>query len=240
MSKLIQHLENILESPISQAQLFITAFNHTSFVNEQKNSRLQHNERLEFLGDAILELLVSEFLYKQYPNEPEGNLSRMRAQLVQEASLAYLAKGLKFHQFIQLGKGELASGGNQRDSILADCFEAFLAALYLDQGLEKVAQFLKKVMFEKHRMIIERITVDYKTLFQELVQQQGSVLIQYKLLSQSGPPHNQEFKVGLLVNNQLVSVGIGKNKKTAEMLAAKNGFEHIDERGQVINVLKQN
>ncbi|UUX34097.1 ribonuclease III [Fundicoccus culcitae] len=240
MTQLIQHIENILGSKIKQPVIFETAFNHTSYVNEQKNPDLLHNERLEFLGDAILELLTSDFLFHQYPNDPEGSLSRMRAQLVQEASLAYLAKKLKFHQFIKLGKGELTSGGNQRDSILADCFEAFLGAIYLDQGLEKVKEFLQQYMFANHRQIIEQITIDYKTRFQEKAQQQGSVLIQYQLLEQSGPAHNQLFKVGLFVNNALVSIGIGKNKKAAEMLAAKNGFNQIDERGQVINVLKQN
>ena len=135
MNRTIRVIEKQLNLTFNKPELIQQAFRHTSYANEQARRHLPHYERLEFLGDAVLELLSSEFLYHSYPNLPEGKLTRMRAQIVQEKSLAYLARQLKFNQFLQLGKGEELSGGRERDSILADCFEAVLGAIYEDQGL---------------------------------------------------------------------------------------------------------
>lgn len=215
------------------ARLLETAFQHTSFVNERAAKKLEHNERLEFLGDAVLEVIVSDFLFHEYPDKPEGQLTRMRAQLVREESLAFLARKYQFNRQIRLGKGELASGGNERDSILADCFEAFLGAVYLDQGMNVARAWLDESLLHPHRTILTKINLDYKTLFQERAQQKGAVQIRYELIEQSGPAHNQVFTMGLYLNDQLVSKGSGKSKKQAEMQAAEQAFALVDEKGNV-------
>lgn len=215
------------------ARLLETAFQHTSFVNERAVKKLEHNERLEFLGDAVLEVIVSDFLFHEYPDKPEGQLTRMRAQLVREESLAFLARKYQFNRLIRLGKGELASGGNERDSILADCFEAFLGAVYLDQGMDVARAWLDESLLHPHRTILTKINLDYKTLFQERAQQKGAVQIRYELIEQSGPAHNQVFTMGLYLNDQLVSKGSGKSKKQAEMQAAEQAFALVDEKGNV-------
>lgn len=215
------------------ARLLETAFQHTSFVNERAAKKLEHNERLEFLGDAVLEVIVSDFLFHEYPDKPEGQLTRMRAQLVREESLAFLARKYQFNHQIRLGKGELASGGNERDSILADCFEAFLGAVYLDQGMDVARAWLDESLLKPHRTILTKINLDYKTLFQERAQQKGAVQIRYELIEQSGPAHNQVFTMGLYLNDQLVSKGSGKSKKQAEMQAAEQAYALVDEKGNI-------
>ena len=215
------------------ARLLETAFQHTSFVNERAAKKLEHNERLEFLGDAVLEVIVSDFLFHEYPDKPEGQLTRMRAQLVKEESLAFLARKYQFNRQIRLGKGELASGGNERDSILADCFEAFLGAVYLDQGMDVARAWLDESLLKPHRTILTKINLDYKTLFQERAQQKGAVQIRYELIEQSGPAHNQVFTMGLYLNDQLVSKGSGKSKKQAEMQAAEQAYALVDEKGNI-------
>lgn len=215
------------------ARLLETAFQHTSFVNERVAKKLEHNERLEFLGDAVLEVIVSDFLFHEYPDKPEGQLTRMRAQLVREESLAFLARKYQFNRQIRLGKGELASGGNERDSILADCFEAFLGAVYLDQGMDVARAWLDESLLNPHRTILTKINLDYKTLFQERAQQKGAVQIRYELIEQSGPAHNQVFTMGLYLNDQLVSKGSGKSKKQAEMQAAEQAYALVDEKGNI-------
>lgn len=227
MSLLIKHLEAILNIEIKDESLFKRAFMHKSFVNEQKHKLLESNERLEFLGDAVLEIITSDYLYKFYPNEPEGSLSRTRAQLVREPSLALLARKNQFHKFIQLGKGESSSGGNNRDSILADCFEAFLGATYLEQGIEVVTEFLNNQLLKNHQQLLKQLNLDYKTLFQEKAQTHGSVLIEYRLISKQGPDHNQIFEMGLFVDEKLMSRGKGNSKKQAEIQAAKIAYQHL-------------
>lgn len=227
MSLLIKHLEAILNIEIKDESLFKRAFMHKSFVNEQKHKLLESNERLEFLGDAVLEIITSDYLYKFYPNEPEGSLSRTRAQLVREPSLALLARKNQFHKFIQLGKGESSSGGNNRDSILADCFEAFLGATYLEQGIDVVTEFLNNQLLKNHQQLLKQLNLDYKTLFQEKAQTHGSVLIEYRLISKQGPDHNQIFEMGLFVDEKLMSRGKGNSKKQAEIQAAKIAYQHL-------------
>ena len=152
----------------------------------------------------------------------------MRAQIVQEKSLAYLARQLKFNHFLQLGKGEESSGGRERDSILADCFEAVLGAIYEDQGLEVAKDYLNQVMFSQHQLLLGRVTQDHKTLFQERVQKQGAVQIDYRLKDKQGPAHDQIFTVELYVNDQHIATGQGSSKKQAEMQAAEQGMASVD------------
>lgn len=230
---LTQLIEQETGIRFKNTDLLETAFQHTSFVNERASKKLEHNERLEFLGDAVLEVIVSDYLYRQYATKPEGQLTRMRAQLVREESLAFLAKQYQFNRLIRLGKGELASGGSERDSILADCFEAFLGAIYLDQGMEAARDWLNRALLEPHQVILTKVNLDYKTLFQEKAQQKGAVLIRYELQEQSGPAHNQVFTMGLYLNEQLIATGSGKSKKQAEMQAAEHAFALVDEKGNI-------
>lgn len=231
MKPLIQHLKESLKIPINDPALIKRAFYHTSYINEQLNRKLQSNERLEFLGDAVLELIVSQYLYKTYPKEPEGKLTKLRAQLVREPSLAHLARTLNFDAYILLGKGEASSGGNQRDSILSDCFEAFLGAVYLDSGMETTIQVLEPTLLEPHLEILAITNKDHKTSFQELAQKAGNVQIEYRVLEQEGPAHRQTFKAGLFLNQKLLAQGVGQSKKEAEMQAAKKALIDFQEKG---------
>lgn len=225
---IIKYIEDKLGISVNHSELIYTAFQHTSYVNENrkriKSDHFESNERLEYLGDAVLELIVSEYLYKAYPQQPEGFLSRTRAKLVQEESLGRLALDLGFDQYIQLGKGEKNSGGQYRFSILSDCFEAFLGALYLDQGFKVVQTFLQEKLLNRHLEILEYINQDYKTLLQERLQSKGNVKIDYRLEDKSGPDHQQTFKMALYVDDTYIVSGEGRSKKQAESEAAKKAY----------------
>ncbi|EGF07347.1 ribonuclease III [Streptococcus sanguinis SK1057] len=205
--------------------LLETAFTHTSYANEHRLLKISHNERLEFLGDAVLQLIISEYLYTKYPKRPEGDLSKLRSMIVREESLAGFARDCQFDQFIKLGRGEEKSGGRNRDTILGDLFEAFLGALLLDKGVEAVKSFLYQVMIPKVEAgDFERVT-DYKTKLQELLQINGDVEITYQVVSETGPAHAKNFEVAVLINGRKSGQGQGRSKKLAEQEAAKNAFE---------------
>ena len=205
--------------------LLETAFTHTSYANEHRLLKISHNERLEFLGDAVLQLIISEYLYTKYPKRPEGDLSKLRSMIVREESLAGFARDCQFDQFIKLGRGEEKSGGRNRDTILGDLFEAFLGALLLDKGVEAVKSFLYQVMIPKVEVgDFERVT-DYKTKLQELLQINGDVEIAYQVVSETGPAHAKNFEVAVLINGRKSGQGQGRSKKLAEQEAAKNAFE---------------
>ncbi len=205
--------------------LLETAFTHTSYANEHRLLKISHNERLEFLGDAVLQLIISEYLYAKYPKRPEGDLSKLRSMIVREESLAGFARDCQFDQFIKLGRGEEKSGGRNRDTILGDLFEAFLGALLLDKGVEAVKSFLYQVMIPKVEAgDFERVT-DYKTKLQELLQINGDVEIAYQVVSETGPAHAKNFEVAVLINGRKSGQGQGRSKKLAEQEAAKNAFE---------------
>ena len=209
----------------SDETLLETAFTHTSYANEHRLLKISHNERLEFLGDAVLQLIISEYLYTKYPKRPEGDLSKLRSMIVREESLAGFARDCQFDQFIKLGRGEEKSGGRNRDTILGDLFEAFLGALLLDKGVEAVKSFLYQVMIPKVEAgDFERVT-DYKTKLQELLQINGDVEIAYQVISETGPAHAKNFEVAVLINGRKSGQGQGRSKKLAEQEAAKNAFE---------------
>ena len=209
----------------SDETLLETAFTHTSYANEHRLLKISHNERLEFLGDAVLQLIISEYLYTKYPKRPEGDLSKLRSMIVREESLAGFARDCQFDQFIKLGRGEEKSGGRNRDTILGDLFEAFLGALLLDKGVEAVKNFLYQVMIPKVEAgDFERVT-DYKTKLQELLQINGDVEITYQVVSETGPAHAKNFEVAVLINGRKSGQGQGRSKKLAEQEAAKNAFE---------------
>ena len=183
----------------SDETLLETAFTHTSYANEHRLLKISHNERLEFLGDAVLQLLISEYLYKKYPKKPEGDLSKLRSTIVREESLAGFSRDCQFDQFIKLGRGEEKSGGRNRDTILGDLFEAFLGALLLDKDVEAVRTFLYQIMIPKVETGDFEQVIDYKTKLQELLQVNGDVEILYQVVSEPGPAPAKEFAVSVSV-----------------------------------------
>ena len=204
--------------------LLETAFTHTSYANEHRLLNISHNERLEFLGDAVLQLLISEYLYGHFPEKPEGELSKLRSMMVREESLAGFSRDCKFDQYIRLGKGEEKNGGRNRETILGDLFEAFLGALLLDQGVDAVRSFITIHIIPKIETGQFERVVDYKTQLQEILQAGGDVQIRYQVLQESGPAHTKEFLVGVFLNDQKLTQGTGRSKKIAEQEAAKKAI----------------
>ncbi|WP_413301346.1 ribonuclease III [Bacillus sp. 1P10SD] len=206
---------------IENEKLLKQAFTHSSYVNEHRRKPFEDNERLEFLGDAVLELTVSQFLFKKYPTMTEGELTKLRAAIVCEPSLVSFANELKFGNLILLGKGEEMTGGRERPALLADVFEAFIGALYLDQGIDKVIEFLEKVVFPKINAGAFSHVMDFKSQLQELIQRDGTGTLEYKVLLEKGPAHNKEFVSKVSLNGEELGVGTGKSKKEAEQHAAQ-------------------
>ncbi|MDT8901245.1 ribonuclease III [Anaeroselena agilis] len=201
---------------------------HTSFANERKTGHLAHNQRLEFLGDAVLDLVISEYLYRRFGSLPEGELTKARAALVCEPTLARRAKALGIGRHLLLGRGEAASGGRERDSILADAFEAIVGAVYLDRGFAAASECVLRLLAGE----LEAISGgdfgrDYKTILQEIAQKNGDVRISYEVIGESGPDHNKTFSVAVSVNNVLLGTGNGRSKKEAEQSAARRAVEQL-------------
>lgn len=229
MKKLEALLKKSFNIIFEDNKLLETAFTHTSYANEHRLLNISHNERLEFLGDAALQLIISEYLFAKYPEKTEGDMSKLRSMIVREESLAGFSRFCSFDSYIKLGKGEEKSGGRNRDTILGDLFEAFLGALLLDKGVEEVRRFLKQVMIPQvERGNFEKVK-DYKTCLQELLQAQGDVIIDYQVISETGPAHAKQFEVAIFVNDELISKGLGKSKKMAEQDAAKNALAQLSE-----------
>lgn len=213
-------------------KLLIQAFTHSSYVNEHRKRLHEDNERLEFLGDAVLELTVSQYLFEQFPQMSEGELTKMRAAIVCEPSLVTFAHALSFGDLVLLGKGEELTGGRMRPSLLADVFEAFIGALYLDQGMEAVVQFLEKTIFPKIREGAFSHVMDYKSQLQEFVQRDGSGVLEYKILQERGPAHNKEFVSRVSLNGEELGVGVGRSKKEAEQRAAQMALAKLKQLQQ--------
>ncbi|SFA38474.1 ribonuclease-3 [Anoxybacillus pushchinoensis] len=213
-------------------KLLMQAFTHSSYVNEHRKRLHEDNERLEFLGDAVLELTVSQYLFEQFPQMSEGELTKLRAAIVCEPSLVMFAHALSFGELVLLGKGEELTGGRTRPSLLADVFEAFIGALYLDQGMEAVVQFLGKTMFPKIREGAFSHVMDYKSQLQELVQRDGSGVLEYKILQEKGPAHNKEFVSRVSLNGEELGVGVGRSKKEAEQRAAQMALAKLKQSQQ--------
>ncbi|GEN86532.1 ribonuclease III [Oceanobacillus sp. FSL W8-0428] len=221
----LSQLEQELGITFQQKDLLKEAFTHSSYVNEYKKSKLKDNERLEFLGDAVLELAVSQYLYRNNPDMPEGEMTKLRAAIVCEASLTVFAKQSNFGQYILLGKGEDKTGGRQRPAILADAFEAFLGALYLDQGFDAVLNFLNTHIFPTLTVDTSTSVMDYKSHLQEIVQQQKDRKIEYQIISEQGPSHHKEFIAQVMIQGEPAGKGNGRTKKEAEQKAAKAALE---------------
>ena len=206
------------------------AFTHSSYVNEQRGKRISDNERLEFLGDAVLELTVSQFLYKTFPKMSEGEMTKLRAAIVCEPSLVKFAELLNFGDLVLLGKGEELTGGRQRPALLADVFEAFVGALYLDQGVDAVFSFMEKYVYPRVDKGEFAQVTDFKSQLQEFVQQDNLGDIQYRIVEEKGPAHNREFVSEVLLNNRSLGVGSGRSKKEAEQQAAARALVMLGDK----------
>lgn len=220
ISDTIEQFENIIEYRFNNRDYILEALTHSSYSNENKD--YEFNERLEFLGDSVLSIIVSEYLFKEETSLPEGELTKLRANIVCEESLSDAAYEIKLGEHMLLGKGEEATGGRERISILADAFEAVIAAIYLDGGLESARNFVLKYM---ENIILDsrkgKIFRDYKTHLQEILQGKGENNIWYKLVEEKGPDHNKRFVMEVGTNETVLGTGEGKSKKEAEQLAAR-------------------
>lgn len=222
----IDKFENIIDYKFKNKEYILEALTHSSYSNENKN--YDFNERLEFLGDSVLSIVVSEYLFKNEKNLPEGELTKLRANIVCEESLNDVANEIKLGEYILLGKGEEATGGRHRISILADAFEAVIASIYLDGGIENAKTFILRYM---ENVICDsrkgKIFRDYKTHLQEILQGRGENNIWYKLIDEKGPDHNKRFVMQVGINDDVLGTGEGKSKKEAEQLAARVALKDI-------------
>jgi len=212
-----------------QPALLAQALTHKSHVNEVKETRTQDNERLEFLGDAVLALIVSQFLADRFPESTEGHLSKLKARLVSESTLAAAARRLNLGSLLRLGRGEELTMGREKPSLLADALEAVIAAIYLDGGLEEARAFTARALRPELQELEEAegaaAIQDYKTRFQEWCQKRFDTLPQYVTVRESGPDHRKTFEVQLVLRGEVLGVGVGQTKKEAEQMAAKQALE---------------
>lgn len=227
MQALIEYLNSEYDIRFNDNSLLIEAFTHSSYVNEHRHLNLTDNERLEFLGDAVLEISVSDYLFHEYAHHPEGLLTRLRSEIVRENSLYHFSLDCGFDRYVRLGKGEEQNAGRKRPSLLADLFEAFLGSLYLDQDLKAVEEFLSKVVFPKIKDGVFSYGMDFKTKLQEYLQQDGEVSISYELIDSFGPAHDRFFVVEVQAGGEVLGQGKGRTKKQAEQMAAKDALEDI-------------
>lgn len=216
-------IEEAIGYEFKDKKLIENAMHHTSFANEHKN--MVSNERLEFLGDAILELISSEYIYKTYPKMPEGEMTKTRAYAVCEDSLSIVANRFGFSDFLQVGKCENKINGRYRNSILADSVEATIGAIYLDSGFDKAKEFILPNIIPQIEDYIKNGGKDYKTRLQEKLQEDGEVNIKYVLIGERGPDHAKIFDVQVMCNGKILGQGEGRSKKEAEMDAAKNALK---------------
>nr|WP_051255219.1 ribonuclease III [Pontibacillus marinus] len=204
------------------------AFTHSSYVNEHRTKEYDDNERLEFLGDAVLELAISQYLYRKHPDMSEGELTKFRASIVCEASLVRFANDLNFSELIYLGKGEEMTGGRERPALLADVFEAFIGALYLDRDFQTVIRFLEEFVYPKIKKGAFSHAMDYKSQLQEVVQREKNGVIEYEIVEEKGPAHNREFVAHVFIQGDRAGIGLGRTKKEAEQSAAKEALDEFD------------
>lgn len=225
----ISMIEQLLGVVFTDKSLLYSAVTHRSYLNEHRHATWEHNERLEFLGDAVLELVITDFLYRSYPDKPEGELTAVRAALVNTNSLAAAAEELGINDYLLMSRGEAKDQGRARQYILANTFEAVIGSIYLDQGYQAARLFIADRLFAKTEEIIEkRLWQDAKSRFQELAQERVSVTPVYETLSQTGPDHDRIFTIGVFLKNEKVAEGSGRSKQEAEQAAASAA---IDSKG---------
>ena len=223
----LRELETTIQYTFKDKDKLLLAVTHSSYANEKRIEGLTSNERLEFLGDAVLNIVTSEWIYKGFPAMPEGEMTKIRASIVCESSLMKCANKIKLGKYLILGKGEENTGGRTRTSILSDAFEALIGAIYLDGGLNASRQFISSAMVELFANINNNaVFIDYKTQFQELIQKSGEQKINYEILDEKGPDHNKVFVAQLSVGMKVFGTGEGRSKKEAEQNAAKAALIH--------------
>ncbi len=219
----MKKLETKIKYTFKNHDYLAEALTHSSFANENSGS-LPCNERMEFLGDAVLSIISAEYLYNKFPKMPEGRLTKLRSSLVCTQSLSAFAKEIELGNYLKMGKGETASGGADRPSVLEDAFEALIAAIYLDGGMEEAKRFVLRFLsreVENHHVNFR----DYKSLLQEIIQQNPDETLTYTVVGTSGPDHDKRFDVELKLNSNIIGKGHGTSKKNAEQLAAKEALE---------------
>ncbi len=221
----MEKIEQSIGYTFQKKNLLKQALTHTSYAYENK---LESNEKLEFLGDSILEFISSKYLYKNYPKLKEGEMTKVRATVVCEKSLYKIAKKHNFSEFLYLGKSEKKMGGQERPAILADSVEAIIAAIFLDGGIEETEKFIIENLKEEIEMATKHVgDRDYKTVLQEKLQEQGEVKIEYEIIKEQGPDHNKQFEAQVSFNGKILAKGEGKSKKEAHMSAAKKALENL-------------
>lgn len=218
MKNKLEELESRIGYHFQNTDLLRTAMTHSSYINEHHLEKHQSNERLEFLGDAVLELVSSEFLYKEHPKVSEGELTRTRASMVCEPSLAFCARDLELGSYLLLGKGEEATGGRERESVTSDAMEALIGAIYLDSGFTSAKEFIHKYVLSD--LENKKLFFDSKSILQEIVQAQEGKNVVYQLLGEEGPDHNKRFFVEVYIADVCYGTGKGRTKKAAEQEAA--------------------
>lgn len=222
----INKLQKELNYSFKNQSILKEALTHSSHANEFKYKISRNNERLEFLGDSVLSLVISDYIFKKYENMPEGELTKVRSNIVCEATLALKAKEINLGQYLLLGKGELLTGGRNRISILADAFEAITGALYIDGGLETATYFILNTFADSIELAVQGILFrDYKTYLQELLQSKCTDKITYKVVDEQGPDHDKVFEVEVLLSDRVLGRGKGRSKKIAEQKAAQEAIE---------------
>lgn len=217
--------ESVISYEFVNKKLLIQALTHSSYANENNLQKIDNNERLEFLGDAVLEIVTSDYLYRMYPEMLEGELTKFRASIVCEPTLAEFAREIGLGQYLLLGKGEDSSGGRKRDSVLSDSVEALIGAIYMDTGLESAKVFIESTLLDD---VEERKRfVDSKTHLQEYIQQRSDTAIEYIVVDESGPDHNKNFVVNVRHEGKIIGEGSGRSKKSAEQRAAFSALKQL-------------
>lgn len=226
--RIIRHFEDQFHLAFNNPFLLVTAFKHRSYLNITNEQREASNERLEFLGDAVLDLVVTQFLYEKFPKRTEGQLSKIKSILVSKPVLAEMASQLGLGDLILINKGEEKTGGRKRHSILSDTFEAVIGALYLDQGLEKARDFIQKYLLSRFKTIMQReLYTNYKSILLEHAQSFFNALPEYRVVQEIGPDHDKKFIVVVKIKGNVIGRGEGKSKKVAEQVAAKEALKQM-------------
>lgn len=221
-------MDSFLNYKFENKKLLETALTHSSYANEAKDKNVKYNERLEFLGDAVLGFVVGSFLFKKYEDTPEGELTKIRASVVCETMLSKKAKNIGMGQHLRLGKGEEHTGGRERSSVLADAFEAVIGAIYIDGGIKEAEKFiLEQLENEIYNMKENFKTLDSKTRLQEILQSESCEPIEYHVIEESGPAHDKKFKVEVTHSNKCLGIGVGRTKKAAEQNAAAEAINKL-------------
>lgn len=224
-AKKLNEIQDVIDYKFKDSFLLQEALTHSSYAKECKNRKMSYNERLEFLGDSIFGLIVSDYIFNKYTNLPEGELTKIRANVVCEASLAERAFKIDLGKYLRLGKGEESSGGRKRVSILADAMEAVIGAMYIDGGVDAARKFVLSIFVENVELAVKgELNKDYKTHLQELCQSKSKEKITYKVIGELGPDHNKTFQVKIFLGEKVLGRGEGKSKKEAEQQAAKKAL----------------